>query len=150
MKLSRTVFYALQATLQLAEEGSQAPVPCSRLATRGKMPERFLLQVLRNLVAHGILRSARGVDGGYALERPADAISLLELVEAIDGPLVPILPSGDGMPKECRSKLEESLSTVTTHTREELAEIKVADLLPDGVEPVIRSERFSGAGKRFI
>jgi hypothetical protein len=51
------------------------------------MPERFLLQILRVLVTHGILRSTRGVDGGYALTKPADQISLLEVIEAIDGPL---------------------------------------------------------------
>ncbi len=65
MKFSRTVSYALQATLQLAQEDRAAPVPCSQLAAEGKMPERFLLQILRNLVTHGILRSTRGVDGGY-------------------------------------------------------------------------------------
>ena len=68
MKLSRTVGYALQATLQLARARPSQPVPCSRLATEGEMPERFLLQILRNLVAHGILGSTRGVDGGYTLD----------------------------------------------------------------------------------
>ena len=47
MKLSRTVSYALQATLQLAQSDSSGPIPCSRLAAQGKMPERFLLQILR-------------------------------------------------------------------------------------------------------
>ena len=82
MKLSRTVSYAVRATLQLAQLSSKGPVPCSKLAAEGKMPERFLLQILRNLVTHGILRSTRGVDGGYALVRPADQISLLEVIEA--------------------------------------------------------------------
>ena len=87
MKLSRTVSYAVKATLQLAQLSADGPVPCSKLASEGKMPERFLLQILRNLVTHGILRSTRGVDGGYALVRPADQISLLEVIEAIEGPV---------------------------------------------------------------
>src|SRR5215216_4770031 len=86
MKLSRTVAYAVRATLQLAQLQSEGPVPCSHLASSGKMPERFLLQILRNLVTHGILRSTRGVDGGYALVRPPHQISLLEVIEAIEGP----------------------------------------------------------------
>lgn len=49
MKLSRTVGYALQATLQLLDAEPYEPVPCSRLATTGNMPERFLLQILRDL-----------------------------------------------------------------------------------------------------
>lgn len=84
MKLSRTVSYAVQAALQLAKSGSGNPVPCSQLAAEGHMPERFLLQILRNLVNHGILRSTRGVDGGYALTRPPEQVSLLELIEAIE------------------------------------------------------------------
>src|SRR5436190_15516690 len=86
MKLSRTVSYAVKATLQLAQLEADVPVPCSQLASEGKMPERFLLQILRNLVTHGILRSTRGVDGGYSLIRSPDQISLLEVIEAIEGP----------------------------------------------------------------
>src|ERR1700680_2225111 len=95
MKLSRTVAYAIHATLQLAQSKSGVPVPCSRLATEGHMPERFLLQILRHLVTHGILHSTRGVDGGYALERKPEEISLLDVIEAIDGPLSATLPSSE-------------------------------------------------------
>ena len=129
MKLSRTVSYALQATLQLAQVHSSDPVPCSRLATEGKMPERFLLQILRNLVAHGILGSTRGVDGGYTLERAAEEVSLLEIIEAIEGPLAPVVPACDGLPEECHARLEQALADVTTTTRRELAAIKLAHLL---------------------
>ena len=80
MKLSRSVSYALQAVLQLAASDARTPVPCSQLAAEGSMPERFLLQILRHLVAHGILDSARGVEGGYVLERSPDEISLLEVI----------------------------------------------------------------------
>ena len=134
MKLSRTVSYALQATLQLAQYDMAVPVPCSRLAAHGKMPERFLLQVLRNLVAHGILESTRGVDGGYALERPAADISLLQVIEAIDGPLVPVLPMSEGLPEEAKSKLEATLTRVTTRARLDLESVTLADLLPRPVK----------------
>lgn len=67
MKLSRTVAYAVRATIQLAQDPSDRPIPCSKLASEGKMPERFLLQILRNLVTHGILRSTRGVMVGMPL-----------------------------------------------------------------------------------
>ena len=130
MKLSRTVAYALQATLQLAQTDSGAPVPCSRLAAEGKMPERFLLQILRNLVAHGILSSTRGVEGGYMLERSADEISLLELIEAIDGPMNATLPVNEGLAPQSKLKLETAMSEVTARARRELEAIKVSDLLP--------------------
>lgn len=130
MRISRTVAYALQATLQLAQADPHKPVPCSRLAAKGKMPERFLLQILRNLVAHGILESTRGVDGGYVLERCPEDISLLEVIEAIDGPLASTLPVGGRMPSESKSKLNRALTEVTELARKELQAVKLAHLLP--------------------
>ena len=129
MKLSRTVSYALQASLLLARADPEHPVPCSRLAAEGKMPERFLLQILRNLVAHGVLESTRGVDGGYALERPPDEISLLEVIEAIDGPMTAALPAGEGLPADSRAKLQRAMCSVTETAREGLESISLTDLL---------------------
>ncbi|HUY90629.1 MAG TPA: Rrf2 family transcriptional regulator [Pirellulales bacterium] len=134
MRLSRTVAYALQATLQLAQLGSKGPVPCNQLAAAGNMPERFLLQVLRNLVTHGVLQSSRGVDGGYSLERhPAD-ISLLEIIEAIDGPMISTLPLRDGLSGSCQAKLEQTLSQVAEATRRRLAATTLAELLAEPSE----------------
>ena len=130
MKLSRTVAYAVQASLHLAHENSSEPVPCSRLAAEGQMPERFLLQILRNLVAHGILTSTRGVDGGYSLLRDPEDISLLDIIEAIDGPFVANLHFGDGLPSESQSRLQEAISDVTEESRRQLATIRMTHLLP--------------------
>lgn len=130
MKLSRTVSYALQATLQLAQASPGKPVPCSRLAQVGEMPERFLLQILRNLVAQRILASARGVEGGYMLGRPPQQISLLELIEAVDGPLSTAVQISKTVPAESRERLTRALTTITALTRRELDCVKLSDLLP--------------------
>ena len=130
MKLSRTVAYALQATLQLAQTTQIGPIPCSHLASEGKMPERFLLQILRNLVAHGILCSTRGVDGGYTLDRSPEDISLLEIIEAVDGPITPVIPLAGALPAGSRAKLEGALASITETARTELEAIKLAHLLP--------------------
>jgi len=135
MKLSRTVAYGVQATLQLARSNSSTPVPCSQLASEGHMPERFLLQILRHLVTHGILHSTRGVDGGYNLERSPDEISLLELIEAIDGPLHSALPAGEGVPLQYDAKLREAMESITETARQQLAAIKLSDLLPPPGSP---------------
>ena len=131
MRVSRTVAYALQATLQLAQLDSKGPVPCNQLAAAGNMPERFLLQVLRNLVTHGVLNSSRGVEGGYFLGRDPAEISLLEVIEAIEGPLVSTLPIRDGLSGACQARLEQTLSRVTQVTRQQLAAATLADLLAD-------------------
>jgi Rrf2 family protein len=129
MKLSRTVAYAVQATLQLAKNSSNMPVPCSQLASDGNMPERFLLQILRNLVTHGILRSTRGVDGGYTLVRPPSEVSLLEVIEAIDGPLNSDSNLGDVLSEDSHDKLQGALAEVTSTARQQLEAIKLSQLL---------------------
>jgi Rrf2 family protein len=129
MKLSRTVIYAVQATLQLAELQSNGPVPCSRLASEGEMPERFLLQILRSLVTHGILHSTRGVDGGYSLDRNPQDISLLEIIEAIEGPFGPKLPEAESASTAARQlQLRAALEAVAASMRRQLHGIKLSDL----------------------
>jgi Rrf2 family protein len=129
MKLSRTVTYALQATLLLAQSERGEPVPCSRLAAEGSMPERFLLQILRSLVTHGILQSTRGVEGGYTLDRSPEQISLLEIIEAVDGPLTTKLPFAEGKAGECESRLRDTLYSIAAAERQQLQEVKVAHLI---------------------
>ena len=130
MKLSRTVAYALHAALQLARSETGGPVSCSRLAAEGQMPERFLLQILRNLVTHGILGSTRGVDGGYTLQRCPTELSLLDLIEAVNGPYAPSFLFHEGLPEESRTRLEYAMEKVTKLARRELKAIKLAHLLP--------------------
>ncbi len=140
MKISRTVAYAIQATLQLAQTPSEEPVPCSQLAADGHMPERFLLQILRHLVTHGILHSTRGVEGGYALERKPEDISLLDVIEAIEGPLISTIPSVDGTNGGMfQGRLREVLDDINRSARRQLAEIKLADLMPLAAEPTAKA-----------
>jgi Rrf2 family protein len=129
MKLSRTVAYAVQAAVQLASSDSKSPVPCSRLAADGRMPERFLLQILRSLVTHGILRSTRGVDGGYTLTRAPADISLLEVIEAIDGPLLAGSDLDVQLPAASQESLRSALEQVTATARSQLQSIKLSQLI---------------------
>lgn len=129
MKLSRTVAYAVQATLQLAKNSSDGPIPCSRIASEGKMPERFLLQILRNLVTHGILRSTRGVEGGYSLTRSVAEISLLEVIEAIEGPVQFESQASPILNHDGQGKLHQAFTQITETARHQLHAIKLSDLL---------------------
>ncbi|MBX9788485.1 MAG: Rrf2 family transcriptional regulator [Pirellulales bacterium] len=129
MKLSRTVAYAIQAALLLADAPAGEPVPCSYLASHGKMPQRFLLQILRDLVTHGILQSTRGVEGGYKLGRPAGEITLLEMIEAVDGPISARLTTFNQLSDHALSRLQKAMDSLTTSTRRELESVTLADLL---------------------
>jgi Rrf2 family protein len=130
MRLSRASAYALGAVLQLSHAPAGMPIPCSQLAKFGQMPERFLLQVLRNLVNHGILISTRGVDGGYALARSLDEISLLQILEATEGPQVPIIPPLDAIPESSRESLQSVLRDVTASACQRMANVKLSSLQP--------------------
>ena len=79
--------YALSALVELHRQGGAGPVPIAELARRRAIPVQFLEQLFASLRRAGILRSQRGVKGGYTLARPADEVTVLELVEVLDGPL---------------------------------------------------------------
>ena len=78
--------YAVVALAELARSGDR-PVPIKELAERRGIPEQFLEQLFSTLRRAGLLTSQRGVKGGYRLARDAEEITVLEVVQALDGKL---------------------------------------------------------------
>ena len=79
--------YALRALAELSRMGSAGPVPIGELARRREIPVQFLEQLFAVLRRAGVLRSQRGVKGGYAFARDPSSVTVLEIVELLDGPL---------------------------------------------------------------
>lgn len=79
--------YAVQALVELGRSGEGAVVPIAELARRRDIPVQFLEQLFAVLRRAGVLRSQRGVKGGYAFAKGPGAITVLEVVELLDGPL---------------------------------------------------------------
>jgi Rrf2 family cysteine metabolism transcriptional repressor len=79
--------YALRALVELYRCGDATPVPIGELARRGGIPVQFLEQLFATLRRAGLLRSQRGVKGGYSFARPATEVTVLEIVELLDGPV---------------------------------------------------------------
>jgi Rrf2 family protein len=79
--------YALQALAELGRTGGTDPVPIGELARRRGIPVQFLEQLFAVLRRAGLLRSQRGVRGGYAFAREPADITVLEVVELLDGEL---------------------------------------------------------------
>ena len=77
--------YAVVAMAELARSGRTGPVPIAAIAERRAMPVQFLEQLFSTLRRAGLLESHRGVKGGYTLARPAEEITVLEVVQALDG-----------------------------------------------------------------
>lgn len=91
MRLSVRGEYALRAMVALGmEEGAGEVVRIQAIADAQSIPKRFLEQILNDLKDAGVVTSRRGVQGGYRLARPADRISLAEIIRHIDGPLAPV------------------------------------------------------------
>jgi Rrf2 family protein len=73
--------------IYLASISPEAVVPFREIARQMLVPEDFLAKILKTLVDHGLVRSTRGPHGGYALARSSSAISFLEVIEAVEGPI---------------------------------------------------------------
>lgn len=101
MKLSKKGEYALRALIDLAMHPDRGVVQAQSVALKENIPIKFLEQILSALKNAGILQSRRGVGGGYTLSRPADQITLGEIIRLIDGPLAPIGCASKTAPQRC-------------------------------------------------
>lgn len=77
--------YALRALTELGRLGGAGPVPIAELARRREIPVQFLEQLFAVLRRAGVLKSQRGVKGGYSFAREPGEITVLEIVELLDG-----------------------------------------------------------------
>ncbi len=129
MKLSRASSYAIAYLAHLAREKPDKPVPSHEVARELNLPERFLLKILGLLVNAGILRSVKGPNGGYTLARPAKDVTLLEIVEAVDGPIRGQAdPVGDGEGKALDKRLQVVCDEAVVLVRERLGKATLAEL----------------------
>jgi Rrf2 family protein len=88
MQITRQADYAVRAVLYLAERGGSARVTTAEISREKQIPLTFLAKIMSQLTRAGIVRSTRGAHGGMAIGGPLTEISLLHIVEAIDGPVV--------------------------------------------------------------
>jgi Rrf2 family cysteine metabolism transcriptional repressor len=96
VNISSRCEYGCRAVLELARHAAtKQPRTVEQIATQRHVPEKFLVHILIQLKRAGIVRSVRGAKGGYHLARAPEEISLLDIVRAIDGPVLTPLPVKD-------------------------------------------------------
>jgi Rrf2 family protein len=141
MKLSYAAAYAVHAMVRLANNTKVSPVTSKKLAQQSGMPERFLLLVLQDLSKYGILRATRGSTGGFTLTQRPDEIPLLDVIEAVEGPIVAALPTKDKSPNQTGTRLFDVLQGITDNARRELQAVKIGDLVAshEAEEPTLKS-----------
>ena len=141
MRISCKVEYGIRALLDLALHGNGGPSLSRDTAQRQGIPETYLNQLLIQLRRGGLIASVRGPRGGHMLAQPAESITVLHILEALEGPLV-VVP--EGLPEsmsvetdailsslwdELRTTMEAHLSAVTLQDLTERAQLRSGELM---------------------
>jgi Rrf2 family transcriptional regulator, iron-sulfur cluster assembly transcription factor len=132
MKISKKAEYALRAITAMGRAAPGTTFSIQDIATRERIPLKFLEQILLTLKNAGILRSKRGVGGGYQTQRSADKITLGDIIEAIDGPIDPMPaatlgPPARTLPTDCG--LTKTMSLLRENLRAWLHATTIADII---------------------
>lgn len=126
MNISSRCDYACRAIVELARHVQNGtPLTATAIAEARNIPEKYLVHILLQLKKSGILTSVRGAQGGYKLAQKSSDISLLDIVLAVDGPLMEPAPCVDESSKELQAAWEgvaEGMESV-------LGEISIQDIL---------------------
>jgi Rrf2 family protein len=142
MRVSAKADYAVRAAAELAaaEAAEDGPVKGERLATAQDIPLQFLEHILLELKHQGLVRARRGAKGGYWLARPADEVTVADVVRAVEGPIANV----QSMPPESieyagnAESLRDVWIAVRANIRSVLEEVTLADLvsgrMPDTVK----------------
>ena len=144
MRVSAKADYAVRAAVELAA-ADEGPVMGERLADAQDIPLQFLEHILLELKHQGIVRARRGAKGGYWLAKPADEVTVAEIVRAVEGPIAHVqsTPPEDVEYRGNSEHLQKVWIAVRASLRAVLEEVTLADLvsgeLPESVEDLAAS-----------
>lgn len=144
MRISAKADYALRACVELAAAEGEGAIKGERIAQAQEVPLKFLENILGDLRHAGVVRSQRGVEGGYWLARPAVEITLADVIRAVEGPLANVrgqAPEQLEYPGSAE-KLREVWVALRANVRGVLEQVSLADVaggeLPAHVEELTR------------
>jgi Rrf2 family protein len=130
LRISAKAEYAVRAAVELAAAADAKPVKAERIATAQHIPLNFLENILGELRHAGVVRSHRGAEGGFRLAKPADEVTIADIIRAVEGPLASVR---GGPPEEANySGSAEALArvwiAVRANLRGVLEHVTVADV----------------------
>lgn len=132
MNISSRCDYAVRAVVELARRAqNDTPYTATAIAEEQNIPEKYLVHILLQLKRAGIVRSIRGAQGGYLLAQLPAATSLLDVVTAVEGPILDPLPGIDSGSDEVVTawrKVARALS-------ESLAAVSIQSILDEASKP---------------
>ncbi len=126
MNISSRCEYACRAIIELAlNEQTEQPLTAVSIAKRRNIPRKYLVHILVQLKRAGLVRSVRGAQGGYLLARSPDEITLLDLIEAIDGPILEPLPIND----DAGTELKRAWKDAARQLSNVMQEYRIRDII---------------------
>ncbi len=141
MRITAKADYAVRAAVELAAaEGDGVPVKGEYLARAQGIPKNFLENILTELRRAGIIRTRRGAEGGYQLARPAEDITVADVLRAVEGPLAAV----QGIrPEELEyggaaEKLPEVWVALRASLRDVLEHVTLADIAAGKLPAAVR------------
>jgi len=130
MKISRSTGYALLAAGYIAQNQKQGVILSQEISKKYNIPLEYLLKILQQLVKTNLLRSKRGPHGGFSLAKPLKKITLLQIIEAVDGPMVSQLNLAEhARGEKFAARVEQTYSKAIAQARAVFEKAKLADLL---------------------
>ena len=130
MKLNRSTGYGLLAVAYIAQNKDQGLIVSQDVSKKYNIPLEYLLKILQQLVRARILQSKRGPRGGFSLARPATKITLLDVIEAVEGTFDVSLGFEECAPRDkFAAKAERVYSKAVAQYKVELKKAKLSDLI---------------------
>ena len=130
MRISRSTGYGLLAVGYIAKNAGRNIILSQTISKEYNIPLEYLLKILQQLVRANVLRSKRGPRGGFSMARPTKKITMLEIIEAVDGPLTSQLDMTEHAGKEkFAARAEQSYEKALAAAKVVFTKTKLADLL---------------------
>lgn len=145
LQVSRKVDYALRAVIYLSLQPPDRPVSVKEIATRRRIPQKFLEKIIQDLIRAGIVQSYRGAHGGYTLARSPAAVSFRDVIEAVEGPIALNVCVSAGAPCAVLSScsMQQVWEEGQRRMLEYFADTTLADLVPQAPLPLNTPERMT-------
>jgi Rrf2 family protein len=139
MRISAKVDYAVRASIELAAAGGE-PIKGEVIADAQDIPLKFLENILGELKHTGIVASRRGAQGGYWLAKPADEVSLADIVRAVEGPLASVRGQGpETLSYQGQAEpLQKVWIALRANIRAVMEETSLADVVAGELPPGVR------------
>jgi Rrf2 family protein len=146
MRISAKADYAVRAVAELAAADSEKPVKAERLATAQGIPLNFLENILGELRHAGVVRSHRGAEGGFRLAKPAEEVTVADVIRAVEGPLASVrgAPPEEANYNGAAQALPQVWIAVRANLRRVMERVTIADIanshLPASVTKLTEDE----------